>query len=71
MRTNSAFEYFAYDYTKSETQTGVDHSSRVSISFGSGDLGGIFITDHCMLGDIDNPDNQLLIEDFSFGLVEK
>jgi hypothetical protein len=43
----------------------------VSISFGSGDLGGIFITDHCMLGDIDNPDNQLLIEDFSFGLVEK
>lgn len=37
--------------------------------FGSGDLEGYFIEDVCILGDPDDPDNQIKINPFQFGYV--
>ena len=44
--------------------------SEVHIGFGSGGLQGVFTTDNIMLGDPNDLSNQLVIEDFHFGLVE-
>ena len=64
MYTYEGEEYFAYDYTLSQTAGEVDLDSGVSIGFGSGDLRGTFINDSCVLGDPYDADNQLVIGDF-------
>lgn len=41
----------------------------VKISFGSGSLSGYFVHDQCILGDLEDENNRLVLEDYMFGLV--
>lgn len=47
-----------------------EDKSWVGIQFGSGDLEGYFMEDHCLVGDPTDPENNsLTIEKFDFGAV--
>ena len=46
-----------------------DDQQWVRINFGSGYLKGYFVHDQCTLGDLDDMNNQLVMEDYMFGLV--
>ena len=46
-----------------------DQKQWVKINFGSGYLNGYFVHDSCTLGDLDDASNQLVIENYMFGLV--
>ena len=47
----------------------MDKSKKVKINFGSGRLKGYFVHDKCTLGDINDPRNQIVLDNYQFGLV--
>lgn len=65
------FNYFDIEKTTS-VEVPPDYTiNSVVITFGSGKLQGYFVKDHCMLGDVEDPENQLKINMFQFGYVTK
>ena len=62
---------FPFDHSKSPTwqEPSDDEKQWTKISFGSGALRGYFGHDQCVLGDMEDPSNQLVLGDYMFGLV--
>ena len=63
-------KFYAYNGAKSTTHITPNTASKVHITFGSGNLDGIFTKDTCTLGDPTNPQNRVRVPNFNFGLVE-
>ena len=63
--------HLSYDKELSPTADEPDDDDKywVKISFGSGSLQGYFVHDQCILGSLDELDNQLILEEYMFGLV--
>ena len=63
-------KFYAYNRENSQSAGKPDPTSSVKITFGSGQLSGLFTTDTCTLGDPNNPKNQMILPNFNFGLVQ-
>ena len=61
-KTRSQHNY--YDKDLSMTYVGPTDMRKVKIGFGSGYLKGYFVHDRCTLGDIDDPNNQLILDNY-------
>ena len=62
-------QHYFYDKNSSETYDEPDIKEWVKINFGSGHLKGFFVHDKCTLGDLDDPSNQLVLDNYMFGMV--
>ena len=69
MDNDEKAQHFFYNPDNSPTYQEPDYKNWVRINFGSGSLRGFFVHDQCTLGDLDDPSNQLVLEDYMFGLV--
>ena len=70
-RPEERSKFNAFDKSLSPTyrEPAEDDKQYTKISFGSGSLRGYFAHDQCTLGSLDDPSNQLVLDDYMFGLV--